>query len=212
MPGITQVQVNEKIDLRFSRVLRAALRQDPDILLVGEMRDQETAEIGLRAALTGHLVLSTLHTRDAATTPLRLIDMGIPPFMVATALQTVIGQRLLRLVCERCATDATPDPQEGAWFARLQTRYPALPVKLRHGRGCSHCNGTGYSGRIGIYELLRMTPPLVDAVSRGDNAHFMQLAQQQLLGQTLPDQAYKLVAEGRSTVSELIAMLDQVED
>ncbi|HEU6455954.1 MAG TPA: GspE/PulE family protein, partial [Roseateles sp.] len=114
LPGLTQVQVNEKIELSFAKVLRAALRQDPDVILVGEMRDAETAEIGLRAAITGHLLLSTLHTKDTVSTPFRLLDMGAPPFMVATSLQAVLAQRLLRGVCKHCAEPHLATPQEQA--------------------------------------------------------------------------------------------------
>jgi Type II/IV secretion system protein. len=116
LPGINQVQVNEKIDLDFARVLRSALRQDPDIVLVGEMRDHETAQIGLRAAMTGHLVLSTLHTNDAASSPIRLIDMGVPRFMVAMSLLAVIAQRLVRVVCASCIQPAIPEPFEQTWL------------------------------------------------------------------------------------------------
>jgi MSHA biogenesis protein MshE len=116
LPGINQVQVNEKIDLTFSRILRSALRQDPDVILVGEMRDAETAQIGLRAAMTGHLVFSTLHTRDAAGTLFRLVDMGTPRFMVASSVQAVVAQRLLRRVCESCSETHTPTPQESEWL------------------------------------------------------------------------------------------------
>src|SRR3954463_607018 len=116
LAGITQVQVNEKIDLSFARVLRSTLRQDPDVILIGEIRDEETAQIGLRAALTGHLVFSTLHTKDAASTPLRLIDMGVPPYMVATSVHAVLAQRLVRLICESCAVDTTPGAHEARWL------------------------------------------------------------------------------------------------
>ena len=119
LPGLTQVQVNDKIELTFARVLRACLRQDPDVILVGEMRDAETAEIGLRAAITGHLVLSTLHTRDAISTPFRLLDMGVPPFMVATSLQAVIAQRLVRLNCSDWAEAHEASPQEQSWLAGM---------------------------------------------------------------------------------------------
>src|SRR5207302_86982 len=117
LEGLNQVQVNEKIELTFSRVLRSALRQDPDVILIGEMRDVETAQIGLRAALTGHMVLSTLHTRNAASSPLRLIDMGAPSYMVATSVHAVLAQRLVRVICESCAEPYTPTPAEVGWAA-----------------------------------------------------------------------------------------------
>jgi len=164
LPGINQVQVNEKIELDFARVLRSALRQDPDIVLVGEMRDQETAQIGLRAAMTGHLVLSTLHTNDAASTPLRLMDMGVPRYMVGSSLQAVLAQRLVRVICESCTTPYTPTPTEIEWL-RLELNDKVGMAHYFHGKGCSHCNGMGYRGRTGVYELLEMTGTVVDAVN-----------------------------------------------
>src|SRR6185503_17255776 len=144
LAGITQVQVNEKIDLTFARVLRSTLRQDPDVILIGEIRDEETAQIGLRAALTGHLVFSTLHTKDAASTPLRLIDMGVPSYMVATSIHAVIAQRLVRLICESCPVDVVPDAEEARWLEAVGARQPG--GRYRRGKGCSHCNGIGYTG------------------------------------------------------------------
>jgi MSHA biogenesis protein MshE len=123
------------------------LRQDPDVILVGEMRDPETAEIGMRAAITGHLVLSTLHTRDAVSTPFRLLDMGVPPFMVSTSLQAVIAQRLVRLNCKECAAPHAPTPQEQSWLDSMVTAGEVINPK--RGMGCSACNGSGYSGRQG---------------------------------------------------------------
>ena len=154
LQGINQVQVNEKIDLSFSRVLRSGLRQDPDIILVGEMRDLETAQIGLRAAITGHLVLSTLHTRDAASTPLRLIDMGAPRYMVASSVQAVLAQRLVRVVCESCAEPYTPTPQEQEWL-KLELGAEAEQRTFMHGRGCSHCNLTATRAAPGCTKCWR---------------------------------------------------------
>ena len=140
LAGINQVQVNDKIELNFARVLRSALRQDPDIVLVGEMRDQETAQIGLRAAMTGHLVLSTLHTNDAASTPLRLMDMGVPRYMVGSSLQAVLAQRLVRVICESCTTPYVPTPTEAEWL-RMELGELVDRTQYHHGKGCSHCNG-----------------------------------------------------------------------
>jgi MSHA biogenesis protein MshE len=136
LPGITQVQVNEKIELDFARVLRSTLRQDPDVILVGEIRDEETAQIGLRAALTGHLVLSTLHTKDAASTPLRLIDMGAPGYMVATSIHAVLAQRLVRLICESCAIEMKPDAHEARWLEAVVGPHWTQQA-YRRGQGCS---------------------------------------------------------------------------
>src|SRR5512142_1311558 len=179
LPGINQVQVNEKIELTFARVLRSALRQDPDVILVGEMRDPETAQIGMRAAMTGHLVFSTLHTRDAVSTVSRMVDMGVPGYMVATALNAVIAQRLVRRVCENCAQPATPAAGEAEWLQAEGVGRNEWGT-LMHGRGCSHCNGTGYHGRMGVYEMLEMSQDLVDAAAHEDDTSFMQVARQHL--------------------------------
>ncbi|MGD9600106.1 MAG: GspE/PulE family protein [Steroidobacteraceae bacterium] len=209
--GINQVQVNEKIELSFARVLRSMLRQDPDVVLIGEIRDEETAQIGLRAALTGHLVFSTLHTKDAASTPVRLVDMGAPPYMVATSVHAVIAQRLVRLICETCAEPRAPDPQEERWLESVVGADWARHG-FRHGRGCSHCNGTGYAGRTGVYEMLEMTPDLVRAANRSDPNLFIDSAHKHLKGRTLTDHAIQLVLAGRTTVSEAIKVAVQVED
>jgi len=211
LPGINQVQVNEKIELTFARVLRSALRQDPDVVLVGEMRDQETAQIGMRAALTGHLVLSTLHTNDAISTPIRLMDMGVPRYMVATSLQAVLAQRLVRVICESCSQTYEPKSTEQEWLkAELGDTVNAR--RYVHGRGCSHCNGTGYRGRTGIYELLEMTRAVVDAASHHDPVHFLKIAQSEMGGHTLRRHAVALVVNGKTTVAEAMRVTNQVDD
>ncbi|MGY0193739.1 GspE/PulE family protein [Leptothrix sp. BB-4] len=203
LPGLNQVQVHDKIDLGFDRVLRAALRQDPDVILVGEMRDQTTAEIGMRAALTGHLVLSTLHTNDALSTPLRLIDMGVPRYMVALSLQMVLAQRLVRTVCSHCAEPHAPDPQEAAWLAsHLPAGQRIDAAQVRQGRGCNECSHTGYSGRTGVHELIEMTPELVEAINHGDPAAFTAAGRRQMAGHTLGRAAAELVLAGRTTLAE----------
>ena len=211
LPGINQVQVNDKIDLDFSRVLRSALRQDPDILLVGEMRDLETAQIGLRAAMTGHMVLSTLHTNDAVSTPIRLLDMGVPHYMVGSSLQAVLAQRLVRLICESCMEPYRLQANEHEWL-RGELRDRIDDEQYMHGRGCSHCNGTGYRGRTGVYELLEMTNDLAQAASQADPAPFIRLAQAQIGGNTLRSHAIALVLDGRTTVSEAMRVTNQFEE
>lgn len=210
LPGITQVQVNDKIDLTFSKVLRATLRQDPDVILVGEMRDAETAEIGLRAAITGHLVFSTLHTRDAVSTPFRLLDMGVPPYMVATSLQAVIAQRLVRVNCEVCSEPHAPDAQEQAWLDSLLA--PGASLQPRRGRGCSACNGTGYTGRVGVYEMLEMDAELTQSASRADPAAFLRAARERLAGRTLTHHALELVRQGRTSLAEAMRVGYDLED
>ena len=210
LPGLTQVQVNEKIELTFAKVLRSCLRQDPDVILVGEMRDEETAEIGLRAAITGHLVLSTLHTRDAISTPFRLLDMGVPPFMVATSLQAVIAQRLLRLICTDCAQTHEASPQEQSWLSSMISTGES--VKSMRGRGCSSCNGTGYAGRQGVYEMLEMDAVLTQAASRSDPAAFMKLARERMQGRTMASHALELVRQGRTSLAEALRIGFDVED
>ncbi|MGZ5199983.1 MAG: GspE/PulE family protein, partial [Telluria sp.] len=211
LPGINQVQVNDKIDLSFARVLRSALRQDPDIVLVGEMRDQETAQIGLRAAMTGHLVLSTLHTNDAASTPLRLMDMGVPRYMVGGSLQAVLAQRLVRVICESCSTEYHAAPVEQAWL-RAELREHAEATRYFHGRGCSHCNGTGYRGRTGVYELLEMTRKVIDAANHHEPSHFLKAAHEQMEGNTLRRHAVQLVVQGRTTIAEAMRVSNQIEE
>ncbi|MGD8827919.1 MAG: GspE/PulE family protein, partial [Gammaproteobacteria bacterium] len=176
LPRINQVQINSRIGLDFSRVLRTALRQDPDIIMVGEMRDQETVEIGLRAAMTGHLVLSTLHTNDAVSTVSRLLDMGAAGYMAAAALDGVVAQRLVRRVCDSCSTDDSPDARQMAWLRGRIGADKADTIHFRKGAGCPYCGHTGYRGRIGVYELLEMDETLTDALRRDDSAEFARAA------------------------------------
>src|SRR5258706_4126514 len=211
LDGITQVQINEKIELDFARVLRSTLRQDPDVILVGEIRDEETAQIGLRAALTGHLVFSTLHTKDAASTPLRLIDMGAPSYMVATSIHAVMAQRLVRLICETCGIDVEPRPEEARWLEAVVGPRKA-EHRYRRGQGCSHCNGIGYTGRLGVYEMLEMTPDLVRAANKADPNLFLEAARPHLKGRTLTDRALHLVFAGRTTIAEAMKVAVQVEE
>lgn len=210
-PGIVQVQVNEKIDLSFARVLRATLRQDPDVVLVGEMRDTETVEIGLRAALTGHMVLSTLHTRDAPSAMVRLLDMGAPIFLVASCLRAVVAQRLCRLNCTSCNEEHTPSPQERGWLKLVGGEEGARLVP-RRGRGCSYCGGTGYRERTGLYEMFVSDEKLVEAAMAGGGAPMLAAARASMKGQTLADHAYAMVKEGRTSVAEAMRITAVGED
>jgi MSHA biogenesis protein MshE len=215
LPGLNQVQVQDKIDLSFQRVLRSALRQDPDVILIGEMRDQITAEIGLRAALTGHLVLSTLHTNDALSTPLRLIDMGVPRYMVALSLHLVLAQRLVRTVCTSCSAPQAPDAHHHEWLRlALGAECDAVLATnpFRHGSGCEACNNTGYSGRAGVYEFIEMTQELVEAMNDGDPARFTQAGRRQMAGRTLRRDALRLALTGRTTLDEAVRVGTSSDD
>ena len=207
--GLNQVQVNEKIDLTFSSVLRSALRQDPDVMLIGEMRDTETAQIAMRAAITGHMVLSTLHVREAASAPVRLLDMGVPRYMVATSLQAVIAQRLIRRICESCAEDYSPTPQErrfveAGWSGTGNSGY-------RKGKGCTHCAGSGYRGRVGVYEMLEMTPRLVEATAKEDVSAFARIAEEEMAGHSFAHHAAELAAGGRTSLNEVMRISQSEE-
>jgi MSHA biogenesis protein MshE len=210
LPGVNQVQANDKIDLTFSRVLRAILRQDPDVILVGEMRDPETAQIALRAAMTGHLVLSTLHTNDAASTPVRLLDMGVPAFMVATSVQGVLAQRLMRKVCSHCKAPHAPTPQEQVWLSRANAGAQAEAPYIQ-GTGCDRCLGTGYSGRRAIHELLEINAALAENLAHNEPARFVQAARAAMAGRTLRDQAIALAREGVTTLAEAMRVSAQDE-
>jgi len=211
LAGINQVQANDKIDLTFARALRAFLRQDPDIILLGEMRDAETAQIALRAALTGHLVLSTLHTNDAPSAAARLMDMGAPAYLLATSLAGIVAQRLVRKLCASCAVPAQLDSHESAWLKHELNAGEDISA-LRQAKGCSHCNHTGYHGRQGIYELLEIDAELATLLNRGDTSAFRIAAQQRLIGQTLRDEAMRLVREGLTSVAEAMRVTHQVDE
>jgi MSHA biogenesis protein MshE len=204
LPGINQVQVNTRIELTFARVLRSMLRQDPDIILVGEMRDQETAEIGLRAAMTGHLVLSTLHTNDAVSTALRLIDMGVEPFMVAASVRGIVSQRLVRRICESCSQPYELEPAVRAILHAELGDAVAERLKFRRGAGCTHCNGIGYQGRIGIFEFLEMDDALMRTLHQNNPVAFAEAAKKQKGYQSLRRSAIALAAQGHTTMAQVL--------
>ncbi|HRK33279.1 MAG TPA: ATPase, T2SS/T4P/T4SS family [Candidatus Hydrogenedentes bacterium] len=162
--GINQVQINHDIGWNFARALRAIFRQDPDIVMVGEIRDQETAEIAIKAALTGHLVFSTLHTNDAPSAIIRLVDIGIKPFLVASGVRAVLAQRLVRTICTSCKEVHKPSDLEKE---RLAMKIDWSKVEVFHGRGCDNCNQTGYSGRVGVYELMLVNDELRHMIMSG---------------------------------------------
>ena len=211
LPRITQVQVHEKIGFDFSAVLRSCLRQDPDILLIGEIRDQQTAEIAVRASLTGHLVLSTLHTNDAITSAMRLIDVGLEGYLVASALRAVVAQRLVRRVCSSCKEEYQPEPAEQIWLQAIDKSHPE-GITFIHGRGCSHCNNTGYRGRIGIFEYLEIDNAMADTLRAGDPVAFGHAARAQPGFKTLSQCALDYAAQGLTTLDEVFRVSEQLAE
>jgi len=210
LPRINQVQTNNKIGLNFSNVLRTTLRQDPDIIMVGEMRDKETAEVGLRAALTGHLVLSTLHTNDAISSTVRLLDMGAPGYLVASALRAIVAQRLVRRVCEHCAKVYQPLPDELFWLNSIDNDL--ANVEFKQGSGCQSCNSTGYRGRVGVFELLEMREGMMSALKENDTVSFANAAKNSPGFLPLAKVALSYAKMGVTTVEEVLKLVEMVAD
>lgn len=212
LPRINQVQVKTKIGLDFVTILRAALRQDPDVMLVGEMRDKETVEIGLRAAMTGHLVLSTLHTNDAIHTADRLLDMGAEGFLIASCLDAIIAQRLVRRVCESCAEPYQCNDNEKVWLKTICNVDPEA-LQTRHGQGCQRCNNTGYRGRIGVYELLQPDYSMLMALRSNDSVAFEEAVKANKTFRPMRFHALDFVKSGVTTVAELMRITtERAED
>ncbi len=200
LSGVTQIQVHEKIDMTFSRALRALLRQDPDVVLLGEIRDMETASVAIQAAMTGHLVLSTLHTNDAPSSLTRLINIGIEPFLVASAVNAVLAQRLARRVCPKCVQMKKPNKKEARLLEGFECKSMPLAV------GCSSCRNSGYSGRVGMYELLSMDDELRDAIAGNPTiTSFRNLAVKRGM-KNLRHDGFAKVAEGLTTVDEILRL------
>ncbi|MDX2164247.1 MAG: GspE/PulE family protein [Gammaproteobacteria bacterium] len=202
LPRINQVQVNPQIGLTFAGVLRSALRQDPDVIMIGEVRDSETASIALNAAMTGHFVLATMHTNDAISSVTRLMEMENETYVVAAGLRAVMSQRLLRRICELCIEDFEPNASEKAWLKKmLGDRFSK--VKFKHGTGCKHCFSTGYKGRVPIFELIEVNDQIADTLTANDLAGFARAAKNTGYA-TLLDSAMKLAEEGVTTVDEVL--------
>lgn len=199
--GIGQSQVNEKAGLTFASQLRAILRQDPDVVLVGEVRDTETAEIACRAAMTGHLVLATLHTNDATSAPARLIDMGIPPFLINSALIGVLAQRLVRRLCDRCKQPTTiTDPA-------ITELFGGAPLHAYQPTGCSACNDIGYKGRVGLYELFIVSEPVRRLIAHEADSEQIRAAAPAGTLFTLQQDALQKVREGITTIEEVLSQI-----
>ncbi|MGX5200335.1 GspE/PulE family protein [Aliikangiella sp. IMCC44632] len=208
---VNQVQVNAKIGLDFAKVLRTVLRQDPDIILVGEMRDQETAEIGLRAAVTGHLVLSTLHTNDTLSAAIRLADMGAEPYLLASGLRGVIAQRLVRRICSFCRETYHPNEQELTWLSKQDSQINH-ETQWQHGKGCTQCHNTGYKGRAAIFEILLPDFAMLEAVRIKDYATFSSLAKKSEFFTPLSESAINLALEGVTSVEEVLRVCESIEE
>jgi MSHA biogenesis protein MshE len=198
---ISQVQVNPRIGLTFASVLRSALRQDPDIIMVGEMRDADTVEIGVSAAMTGHLVLSTLHTNDTISTATRLMDMGVEGYLLASTLRTIIAQRLVRKVCQSCSEDYTPTEFETGWL-RDDLLIDTSRYQYKKGRGCKQCSETGYQGRMGVYELLDMNAELAEKLRHDDSQGFVEAAERAPGYQPLVMVAHEHATKGLTSIEE----------
>jgi general secretion pathway protein E len=200
LPGVTQVPVHTQAGITFPTVLRSILRQDPDVLMVGEMRDGETAALAIQAAMTGHLVFSTLHTNDALGAIPRLVDLGVPAYLVAATLEAVMAQRLVRRICPTCA-----QPVEKGATAATRFLPPSLAnAPLMRGNGCSACRGTGYSGRLGVFELISLTDAMREAVARGAPRSELCALAESSGWRTLLDDAWTKVASGLTTVEEVL--------
>ena len=206
LSGVNQVQIHPDIGVSFGACLRAFLRQDPDIIMVGEIRDSETASIAIRAALTGHLVLSTLHTNDAASAVHRLIDMGVEPYLVASSINIIAAQRLLRRICDHCRVEDKLDPESASHFS-LSAGGPHV-VTFR-GAGCSECNQTGYRGRIPIFEVLTVFEGLKQAILQGRDPEGLRRLALASGMRTLRQEAVVKVREGVTTVAETVRMTSE---
>ncbi|MBN1327677.1 MAG: Flp pilus assembly complex ATPase component TadA [Candidatus Cloacimonetes bacterium] len=202
LDGITQIETNAKIDLTFGRALRSVLRQDPDIVLIGEIRDEETADIAIKFSLTGHLVFTTLHANDATSTITRMLDIGIPPYLVASSLNLVMAQRLLRLICPHCKTDYQPTDQE-LNDAGI-TKDEAKKIKFKHGSGCVHCDNTGYSGRTGIFEMLEVSPAIRKLIFESANQDTIKIEALKNGMLTLHQSGMEKMRLGITTITEII--------
>lgn len=204
LDGITQIETNSKIDLTFSRALRSVLRQDPDIVLIGEIRDEETADIAIKFSLTGHLVFTTLHANDSAATITRLIDIGIPNYLVASSLNLVLSQRLVRKICPHCKTDYSPTEKELKEAGITEEEAKEIDFKI--GSGCVHCDNTGYMGRSGIFEILEITSEIRKLIFEGENQEYIREAAKKNNMKTLHDSAVVKMKEGITTIKEVIKL------
>ncbi len=206
---VNQVQVNRKIDLNFARILRTMLRQDPDVIMVGEIRDHETAQIALRAALTGHFVLATIHTNDVMTSAFRLIDMGVEGYMVASSVNGVLAQRLVRRLCVLCAKEYPASEAELKWLNQFSEIDEA---RLYKPEGCHKCHKTGYQGRIGVYELLEMNHHLASSLRENNTRAFADAVMSLPDHKPIANQVFELVVSQKTSMEEAIRVLGEISE
>jgi type IV pilus assembly protein PilB len=204
LAAANQVQVFDRIGMTFAAALRSLLRQDPDVVMLGEIRDQETAHIAVQASLTGHLVLSTLHTNDAPASITRLINIGVEPYLISAALNAVLAQRLVRKVCQHCKEEFIPSPE----MQEFLTLQGFMSEKTYKGKGCDRCRKTGYSGRLGIYEMMVMDDGMRDIITRNpDVTHLRKLCRERGLV-TLRQDGFEKVMKGLTTVDEILRVTE----
>lgn len=200
LPGVAQVPVKVKSGVTFAAALRSILRQDPDVLMIGEMRDHETAAIAVQAAMTGHLVFSTLHTNDAISAIPRLIDLGVEPYLIAGSLEGVLAQRLVRRVCRSCQEGYAPAPLAAAMLEQVGEES----IPLIRGRGCAACRETGYRGRVGLYEMLHVTDELKGEIIRGASLSALRTVAREQGYRSLRDDGIAKVRAGITTIEEVV--------
>jgi MSHA biogenesis protein MshE len=207
---ITQTQVYNKLGLTFASISRVILRNDPDIIMVGEMRDEETADTAIRAALTGHLVLSTLHTNDAPTSALRLLDMKVDGYLVASTVRGILAQRLVRRLCPNCKKIYSPTDAEKNWLmGKSKNNKKVLNAQFYQSHGCGYCNQTGYKGRIGIFELLELNKPMMYALSEEKLSEYLDLAYKALKDKFLVDSGLDIATQGITTIQEIMRVIGE---
>jgi len=214
MERITQIQINEKIGLTFASVLRAALRQDPDVVLVGEMRDQETAEIGLRASITGHLVLSTLHTNDTISSITRLIDMGAEDYLVSSSVKGVLAQRLIKRICKNCKIKHMLTETEKKWLDKIAGKK-VEEQNFYKGAGCNNCNNRGFKGRVPVFELLEIDHKLQELLKdfkKNGNQEFEKAVLANPRFKTLAQDAIRVASFGIAPISEVFELTEILPD
>ena len=209
IPGITQVQVNVQAGLTFASGLRSFLRQDPNIMLVGEIRDKETTTLAVQAALTGHLVFSTLHTNNASTAIPRLTDLGAEPFLVASVLNAAIGQRILRKICEHCRESYQPPDNiqqniKRVLGSRLPKKYEAEPIAVYRGKGCDECNGSGYFGRVGIFEIILADQEINQLILKNATAEEIESTARKAGLITMIEDGFLKALNGLTTIEEVL--------